>query len=163
VESALFFLRSTSPMTVCHEAAHALDYALVGGVYLSGFDPRVRRTFREARAFDTPYAAAGLDEFSGVTLSADRRTLEMARGDVRLGDGQGTARRAGLPNLMISLGTPRSEVGLGFSESARRSLDSKPVTARTGVRTSNRATALLFVRTLITLGRTAYRSMLIGR
>ncbi len=57
VEERAVYLRSTSPMTVAHEFAHALDCALGGGVYLSGVDPRVRRAFRSARAFITPYAA----------------------------------------------------------------------------------------------------------
>jgi hypothetical protein len=63
VEERAVYLRSTSPMTVAHEFAHALDCALGGGVYLSGVDPRVRRAFREARAFVTPYAASALDEY----------------------------------------------------------------------------------------------------
>jgi hypothetical protein len=36
VEERTVYLRSTSPMTVCHEAAHALDCVLGGGVYHSG-------------------------------------------------------------------------------------------------------------------------------
>jgi hypothetical protein len=64
------YLRSTSPMTVAHEFAHALDCALGGGVYLSGVDPRVRRAFRAARAFVTPYAASGLDEYFAECLRA---------------------------------------------------------------------------------------------
>src|ERR1700680_5198627 len=63
VEERTVYLRSTSPMTVAHEYAHALDCALGGGVYLSGIDPRVRLAFAEARAFVTPYAASGLDEY----------------------------------------------------------------------------------------------------
>ncbi len=63
VEERTVYLRSTSPMTVAHEYAHALDCALGGGVYLSGIDPRVRRAFRDARAFVTPYAASGMDEY----------------------------------------------------------------------------------------------------
>jgi len=63
VEERAVYLRSTSPMTVAHEFAHALDCALGGGVYLSGVDPRVRRAFRDARAYITPYAASGLDEY----------------------------------------------------------------------------------------------------
>ena len=57
-------------MTVAHEFAHALDCALGGGVYLSGVDPRVRRAFRSARAFITPYAASGLDEYFAESLRA---------------------------------------------------------------------------------------------
>jgi hypothetical protein len=66
VEERTVYLRSCSPMTVAHEFAHALDCALGGGVYLSGVDPRIRRAFREARAFVTPYAASGLDEYFAV-------------------------------------------------------------------------------------------------
>lgn len=70
VEERTVYLRSTSPMTVAHEFAHALDCALGGGVYLSGLDPRVRRAFREARGFVTPYAASGLDEYFAECLRA---------------------------------------------------------------------------------------------
>ena len=70
VEERTVYLRSTSPMTVAHEFAHALDCALGGGVYLSGVDPRVRRAFREARAFITPYAASALDEYFAESLRA---------------------------------------------------------------------------------------------
>jgi hypothetical protein len=70
VEERAVYLRSTSPMTVAHEFAHALDCALGGGVYLSGVDPRVRRAFRNARAFITPYAASGLDEYFAESLRA---------------------------------------------------------------------------------------------
>ena len=70
VEERTVYLRSTSPMTVAHEFAHALDCALGGGVYLSGVDPRVRRAFRDARAFVTPYAASALDEYFAECLRA---------------------------------------------------------------------------------------------
>ncbi len=70
VEERAVYLRSTSPMTVAHEFAHALDCALGGGVYLSGVDPRVRRAFRDARAFVTPYAASGLDEYFAECVRA---------------------------------------------------------------------------------------------
>jgi hypothetical protein len=70
VEERTVYLRSTSPMTVAHEFAHALDCALGGGVYLSGVDPRIRRAFRGARAFVTPYAASGLDEYFAECLRA---------------------------------------------------------------------------------------------
>ena len=70
VEERTVYLRSTSPMTVAHEFAHALDCALGGGVYLSGVDPRIRRAFREARAFITPYAATGVDEYFAESLRA---------------------------------------------------------------------------------------------
>jgi hypothetical protein len=70
VEERTVYLRSTSPMTVAHEFAHALDCALGGGVYLSGVDPRIRRAFRETRAFITPYAASALDEYFAESLRA---------------------------------------------------------------------------------------------
>ena len=70
VEERTIYLRSTSVMTVAHEFAHALDCALGGGVYLSGVDPRVRRAFAAARAFVTPYAASGLDEYFAECLRA---------------------------------------------------------------------------------------------
>ncbi len=70
VEERAVYLRSASPMTVAHEFAHALDCALGGGVYLSGVDPRVRRAFRDARAFVTPYAASGLDEYFAESVRA---------------------------------------------------------------------------------------------
>jgi len=70
VEERTVYLRSTSVMTVAHEFAHALDCALGGGVYLSGVDPRIRRAFRGARAFVTPYAASGLDEYFAECLRA---------------------------------------------------------------------------------------------
>jgi hypothetical protein len=70
VEERTIYLRSTSVMTVAHEFAHALDCALGGGIYLSGVDPRVRRAFAQARAFVTPYAASGLDEYFAESLRA---------------------------------------------------------------------------------------------
>jgi len=62
VEERTVYLRSTSPMTICHEAGHALDNALGSGVYLSGIEPKIRRAFAAATAFVTPYAASGGDE-----------------------------------------------------------------------------------------------------
>jgi Mlc titration factor MtfA (ptsG expression regulator) len=53
-------------MTIAHEFAHALDCALGGAVYLSGVDPRIRRTFASATAFVTPYAASACDEYFAV-------------------------------------------------------------------------------------------------
>lgn len=70
VEERAVYLRSTSPLTIAHEASHALDCALGGGVYLSGIDPRVRRAFSEARAFVTPYAASALDEYFAESVRA---------------------------------------------------------------------------------------------
>ncbi len=70
VEERTVYLRSTSPMTVVHEAGHALDCALGGGVYHSGTDPKIRRAFAEARAFVTPYAATALDEYFAECVRA---------------------------------------------------------------------------------------------
>jgi hypothetical protein len=70
VEERALYLRSRSPMTVAHEFGHALDCALGGGVYRSGIDPRVRAHFAGARAFVTPYAATGLDEYFAESLRA---------------------------------------------------------------------------------------------
>jgi hypothetical protein len=70
VEERTVYLRSTSPMTVAHEFAHALDCALGGGIYLSGVDPRIRRAFAAARRFVTPYAASGIDEYFAEALRA---------------------------------------------------------------------------------------------
>ena len=70
VEERTIYLRSTSPMTVAHEFAHALDCALGGGVYLSSVDPRIRRAFDGATAFVTPYAASGIDEYFAEALRA---------------------------------------------------------------------------------------------
>jgi hypothetical protein len=57
-------------MTVAHEFAHGLDCALGGGVYRSGYDPEIRRAFARARAFVTPYAATGLDEYFAECVRA---------------------------------------------------------------------------------------------
>lgn len=70
VEERTVYLRSSSPMTVAHEFAHALDCALGSGVYLSGVDPRIRRAFERATAFVTPYAASGLDEYFAEAMRA---------------------------------------------------------------------------------------------
>jgi hypothetical protein len=70
VEERAVYLRSTSPMTVAHEFAHALDCALGGGIYLSSVDPRIRRAYRSARSFVTPYAASAIDEYFAECLRA---------------------------------------------------------------------------------------------
>jgi hypothetical protein len=70
VEERALYLRSRSPMTVAHEFGHALDCALGGGVYRSGIDPRVRAFYCRARAFVTPYAATGIDEYFAESLRA---------------------------------------------------------------------------------------------
>jgi hypothetical protein len=70
VEERSLYLRSRGAMTVAHEFGHALDCALGGGVYRSGVDPRVRALFSKAKAFVTPYAATGLDEYFAESLRA---------------------------------------------------------------------------------------------
>ncbi len=70
VEERTVYLRSTSPMTVAHEFGHALDCALGGGIYRSGYDPAIRAAFAAARTFVTPYAATGLDEYFAEALRA---------------------------------------------------------------------------------------------
>jgi hypothetical protein len=79
VEERTVYLRSASPMTIAHEFAHGLDCALGGGVYRSGYDPEIRSAFERARAFVTPYAATGLDEYFAESVRAyveinDRRS-----------------------------------------------------------------------------------------
>ena len=69
-EERTIYLRSKSPMTVCHEAGQALDSALGGGVYLSGIDPKIRRAFAAASAFVTPYAASACDEYFAESVRA---------------------------------------------------------------------------------------------
>ncbi len=68
VEERTVYLRSPSPMTVAHEFGHALDCALGGGVYRSGYDLEIRRSFANAKEFVTPYAATGLDEYFAESL-----------------------------------------------------------------------------------------------
>jgi hypothetical protein len=70
VEERTVYLRSASPMTVAHEFGHALDCALGGGVYRSGYDLRIRAAFNAARSFITPYAASGLDEYFAESMRA---------------------------------------------------------------------------------------------
>ena len=70
VEERTVYLRSLSAMTVGHEVAHAIDCALGGGVYRSSFDPKIRSAFAGARAFVTPYAACGLDEYFAESVRA---------------------------------------------------------------------------------------------
>jgi hypothetical protein len=70
VEERRVYLRSRSPMTVAHEFGHALDCALGGGVYRSGIDAHFRAIFSAARAFVTPYAATGIDEYFAEALRA---------------------------------------------------------------------------------------------
>jgi len=70
VEERTVYLRSLSAMTIGHEVAHAIDCALGGGIYRSGFDPQIRAAFTGARSFVTPYAASGLDEYFAESVRA---------------------------------------------------------------------------------------------
>lgn len=70
VEERTVYLRSKSPMTAAHEFGHALDCALGGGTYLSAMDPQIRAAFSTARAYVTPYAATGLDEYAAEAFRA---------------------------------------------------------------------------------------------
>jgi hypothetical protein len=63
VEERTVYLRSTSPVSIVHELGHGLDCALGNGVYRSGYDPEIRRAFRRATSFVTPYAGSSVDEF----------------------------------------------------------------------------------------------------
>jgi hypothetical protein len=63
VEERTAYVRVLSPMVIAHEYAHAIDCALGGGVYLSTYDPAIRRAFSAAREFVTPYGACSLDEY----------------------------------------------------------------------------------------------------
>ncbi len=60
---ATVYLRSLSPMTVAHELVHAYDRARGPGRYHSETDPAVRRLFRAAPRYVTPYAAYSVDEY----------------------------------------------------------------------------------------------------
>lgn len=64
------YVRSRSRMTIAHETMHALDCALGGGTYLSGKDAELRRAYADARAFITPYAATGIDEWFAESARA---------------------------------------------------------------------------------------------
>jgi len=70
VEERTVYLRAATAMTVAHEFGHALDCALGGGVYRSGYDTTIRSAFSRARAFVTPYAATGLDEYFAEAVRA---------------------------------------------------------------------------------------------
>ena len=70
VEERTVYLKSLSAMTIGHEVAHAIDCALGGGIYRGGYDPRIRSAYAAARAFVTPYAATGLDEYFAESLRA---------------------------------------------------------------------------------------------
>lgn len=70
VEERTVYLRSRSPMTVAHEFGHALDCALGGGVYRSSIDQNLRTLFADAKAYVTPYAATGTDEYFAESVRA---------------------------------------------------------------------------------------------
>lgn len=71
-ERALYVLYP-APAVVAHEYAHAIDCALGGGGYFSVAHAGVRRAFRAARkrkAFITPYALVGVDEYFAEGMRA---------------------------------------------------------------------------------------------
>lgn len=70
VEERTVYLRSHSAMTVAHEFGHALDCALGNGVYRSATDAHVKRLFRNAKSYVTPYAATAADEYFAESLRA---------------------------------------------------------------------------------------------
>lgn len=70
VEERTVYLRSLSAMTIAHEFGHALDMALGGGVYRSSTDAEIRALFAAARAYVTPYAATGTDEYFAENVRA---------------------------------------------------------------------------------------------
>ncbi|HZZ65158.1 MAG TPA: hypothetical protein VFE17_06655 [Candidatus Baltobacteraceae bacterium] len=70
VEERTVYLRSHSAMTVAHEFGHALDCALGDGIYRSATDPEVKRLFKNATGFVTPYAATASDEYFAECLRA---------------------------------------------------------------------------------------------
>ena len=70
VEERRVYLRALGAMTVAHEFGHALDCALGGGTYRSAVDPRIRRAYARAKAFVTPYAASGIDEYFAESMRA---------------------------------------------------------------------------------------------
>lgn len=70
VEERRVYLRALGAMTVAHEFGHALDCALGGGTYRSAVDPAIRRAYTRAKAFVTPYAASGIDEYFAEAIRA---------------------------------------------------------------------------------------------
>ncbi|HWT06288.1 MAG TPA: hypothetical protein VN224_11070 [Xanthomonadales bacterium] len=67
------YVRAPSPVIVAHEYAHALDFALGGGAYLSGVHPGIRRAYRVARVARrtvTRYAATALTEYFAEGMRA---------------------------------------------------------------------------------------------
>lgn len=70
VEERRVYLRALGAMTVAHEFGHALDCALGGGTYRSAVDPSIRRAYSRAKAFVTPYAASGIDEYFAEAIRA---------------------------------------------------------------------------------------------
>lgn len=70
VEERTVYLRSHSPMTVAHEFGHAIDCALGDGIYHTSYGQTIRRLFRNAKRFVTPYAATAIDEYFAESLRA---------------------------------------------------------------------------------------------
>ncbi len=67
------YVRAPSPVIVAHEYAHALDFALGGGAYLSHSHPGIRRAYRAARVAKRTvvrYAATGLTEYFAEGMRA---------------------------------------------------------------------------------------------
>jgi len=67
------YVRASSPVIVAHEYAHALDFALGGGAYLSHTHPGIRRAYRAARAARRTvvrYAATALTEYFAEGMRA---------------------------------------------------------------------------------------------
>ncbi len=92
VEERTVYLRALTPMTIGQEVAHAIDCALGDGVYRSGFDPQIRSAFAAARAFVTPYAASGLDEYFAECVRAYADRLNDARSPCRARRASGCTR-----------------------------------------------------------------------
>jgi hypothetical protein len=67
------YVRAPSPVVVAHEYAHALDFALGGGGYLSHVHRGIRRAYRAARVARRTvirYAATGLREYFAEGMRA---------------------------------------------------------------------------------------------
>ena len=76
LEEKTLYIRTVSVMTIGHEFCHSVDLALginqpLGkDLYLSSTSSKMSQIFNEARAFVTPYAASGKDEFFAESLRA---------------------------------------------------------------------------------------------
>ena len=63
-------MRRRSLMTVAHELGHAIDCALGGGVYRSGYDREIQAAYVSARTPVTPYAGVSVDEYFAEAVRA---------------------------------------------------------------------------------------------